>query len=1249
MTLAAKDKDGGIGTTMQTITVTNVAPRAILSNGPAGNVGQEGTAISLTASATDPGAAEGVVLSWSVAKNGASYASGTGSAVSFLPDDNGFYVVTLTATDKDGAIGTTSQPIVVFDVAPTATITSPAIIGAAEGTAISLTGTAADVSPVDTKAGLALSWTVDRTYVSLSGVPTVTTGFATGAGSNFTFLPDDNGTYTVTLVSTDKDGAVSLSDARTIIVANVAPTPTILGAPATSPEGTPIALASSVIDSSTADQATGFTGGWSISENGVVLGTSGKGAISFTPTDNGTYVFTLSLTDKDGGMGIATQTIVVTNAPPAVTRPADQASSEGSNSLFSLGSFTDPGIYDGLWSVDVNWGDGSAHTTFTTASLGAIAAQGHAYADDGTYTATVHVTDKDQGVGAASFHVNVAIVPPTAVILGSPTSSPEGTAIRLGSDVALPNATVTVGFAETWSVTKNGAPFQIGTGPNFSFTPDDNGTYVATLSATDADGDGTATVSTRPIIVTDVAPTATLTSGAITYGQQVSLTAPFDPSSLDTKAGFRYAFALTPDALSGTTYATASTSPTSNLSGLVAGKDTVYARIIDKDGGYTQYSSTVTVNKATLTVTANPRSKNFGDSVTFAGTEFTSSGLVYKDTLTSVTLASPGAAASAVAGTYPITPSAAVGSGLGNYTITYAAGTLTVGAKPGSVYILDPSASAALSLSGSSTLSVIGDLFVDSTSSSAISASGAATVTASRLEVAGGISVSGSATSPRRRASRAHSATPTPPCPPPSPSGTVQSVSLGGNSTQTISPGTYSSIKVSGSAKLTLNPGVYIIAGGGLSVSGAGAISGTGVMIYNAGSNVLGGGGTTTFGGIGLNGSGQVQLTASTSGTYAGVLFFQSRDNTRAFALSGAATLGITGMIYAPNALLSLSGSAQLQSHVTLVVDQLQLSGSVSSSLTTDASGSSAGQLLAGDLAIYINDPAGYLGADAPGRIDDAVAFDNALLAPYSVTLMLTSDPSVANLTIDTNTTSASGGYTDGVLGNYSSSGEITLIRGWNWFTGADPSLIGSDQYDFETIISHELGHALGLGHSADPNSTMFASLDPDQSRRDLIAADLGIRDPDGGPDGLHASRPTVATTAVGGAGVLIAPADAVSSALDGFYPVGAAPASASSTPNRTAISTPGRLSWLAGRAIPGVASSLLSDGVSQPGKMEHETDGEPTAHPTFSATGSIHAPERPRSRGKRAQADAALPKPSVIPPRGLIRKPATTRPERSA
>src|SRR5690606_37588418 len=90
---------------------------------------------------------------------------------------------------------------------------------------------------------------------------------------------------------------------------------------------------------------------------------------------------------------------------------------------------------------------------------------------------------------------------------------------------------------------------------------------------------------------------------------------------------------------------------------------------------------TLTVDPKALTITASDQSKIYGNAFTFSGTEFTQSGLVNGNTVTSVTLSSTGAAATATVGTYDINASAATGTGLSNYTITYAKGTLTVNPK----------------------------------------------------------------------------------------------------------------------------------------------------------------------------------------------------------------------------------------------------------------------------------------------------------------------------------------------------------------------------------------------------------------------------------------------------------------------------------------------------------------------------------------------------------------------------------------
>src|SRR5205085_11412130 len=103
-------------------------------------------------------------------------------------------------------------------------------------------------------------------------------------------------------------------------------------------------------------------------------------------------------------------------ARPVGTAASGQTSDEGSSASFDLGSFSDAGVNDGPWSVDVNWGDGSPHTAFNTGTQGALGSKSHSYDDNtgGGYTVTVKVTDKDGGFDSKTFNVDVHNVAPTA-------------------------------------------------------------------------------------------------------------------------------------------------------------------------------------------------------------------------------------------------------------------------------------------------------------------------------------------------------------------------------------------------------------------------------------------------------------------------------------------------------------------------------------------------------------------------------------------------------------------------------------------------------------------------------------------------------------------------------------------------------------------------------------------------------------------------------------------------------------------
>jgi hypothetical protein len=97
---------------------------------------------------------------------------------------------------------------------------------------------------------------------------------------------------------------------------------------------------------------------------------------------------------------------------------------------------------------------------------------------------------------------------------------------------------------------------------------------------------------------------------------------------------------------------------------------------------------------------------------------------------------------------------------------------------------------------------------------------------------------------------------------------------------------------------VTLLPGVYILSGGGLQVSGNATLTGTGVMLYN-----------TAGGSIQFTGTGQVTLSPPTSGSYQGVSLFQDRSNMQAIVITGNGNLQLTGVLYAPSARVSITGS----------------------------------------------------------------------------------------------------------------------------------------------------------------------------------------------------------------------------------------------------------------------------------------------------------------------------------------------------
>jgi hypothetical protein len=159
--------------------------------------------------------------------------------------------------------------------------------------------------------------------------------------------------------------------------------------------------------------------------------------------------------------------------------------------------------------------------------------------------------------------------------------------------------------------------------------------------------------------------------------------------------------------------------------------------------------------------------------------------------------------------------------------------------------------------------------------------------------------------------------------------GSGSSYSLSGTNTATISPGIYSGISLSGSANLTLSPGLYTV-NGPVSVSGSATVTGSGVTIVTSGT-------------VTLSGSGVVTLTAPgtspTSGAVPGFVLIGTGSG--AWSYSGSGDGNLTGVLYAPNAGMSFSGSSASSpsSCLEVVVSTASLSGSATLSAACSSFG----------------------------------------------------------------------------------------------------------------------------------------------------------------------------------------------------------------------------------------------------------------------------------------------------------------------
>jgi Flp pilus assembly protein TadG len=244
----------------------------------------------------------------------------------------------------------------------------------------------------------------------------------------------------------------------------------------------------------------------------------------------------------------------------------------------------------------------------------------------------------------------------------------------------------------------------------------------------------------------------------------------------------------------------------------------------------------------------------------------------------------------------------------------------------GCVLALNSSASGATSVQGSSQIVLRNcNLNDNSSSGSALSVSGNATLSARSVRVVGGISGSSGVTATSGITTGATAmADPYASASPGSYSGCDQNNFSAKNSV-TISPGVYcGGMSMNAGATVTFNPGVYYLDRGGLSVAGNATLTGTGVTLVFTSST------GNNWANASISSNAVINLTAPTSGSTAGIVFFGDRSMPvgTSFKLNGGGSQTFGGALYLPKGALDFSGGSNTGTVCTqIIADTISFSG----------------------------------------------------------------------------------------------------------------------------------------------------------------------------------------------------------------------------------------------------------------------------------------------------------------------------------
>ncbi len=276
---------------------------------------------------------------------------------------------------------------------------------------------------------------------------------------------------------------------------------------------------------------------------------------------------------------------------------------------------------------------------------------------------------------------------------------------------------------------------------------------------------------------------------------------------------------------------------------------------------------------------------------------------------------------------------------LGNSTGNVAArATAALNPAKDCIYVMDPNGAGALTMNGTPDLTSACGVYINSNNGDALHGNGTPTLSASEIDIVGGYNFSGTLNPNPPSTNVATMADPLKNLPAPTvpPGCDHTNFTVNTPTTTVLNPGVYCGGIFVKKGLASLNPGMYILKGGGMSTQDANShITGTGVTLYNTYDPTSGNPNINTYSPFNIVAASTAQLTAPTTGTYAGVLIMEDRRITTTScggsictdSFGGTSGAAYTGIIYGPKSLMNFYGNAALTAYTIIVSYRIAMNG----------------------------------------------------------------------------------------------------------------------------------------------------------------------------------------------------------------------------------------------------------------------------------------------------------------------------------